>query len=197
MNLQGQHRSLYLTHLFRADKALEDTVLYRLNAEKVLLWLRAKIDRILKLFLLREKKNVEEDEGNGEEGTGSIADCLNGGKRAMTDEERLQTALELVCDYLPKAWGERLSESYSQSWQPLFETRPTKKRKVAEGWGSTETDRNLELSMGSASSQGRKAAQQSAKAESKLSSKLSKAKATAKGTKSISSFFGAAPKKKG
>ncbi len=167
-----QYAILTITFAHRcslAETALEDTVLYRLNDTKALAWLSHKVVRL--------KGCLQELNSKMELNNVPCRDL-----DAKKDERQvLLTALELVCDYLPREWGVKLTSKYGYDLEILFSGEKQKNKRPASIWESQnkETDRLLELSRGAVGKEVM-AEKPVSKAQAANSNKLLKAKASAK-----------------
>lgn len=205
------------------DQLGPDLLLYKLNEDKVMEWLQSKVTRVLTCLEkfsagkasgssfasgfsgALQSSNPVADEANATESeetaTTHSEESTNGGSNSkikVTCIRNLSTALELVCEYLPPEWSERISEKHGVVSASLYEPKVGKKKApVPTLWEvSAEEDRNLSLSLGKgkasagtggASNSTKKATPAAAKSKGKL------ANVNTKGMKSMSSFFSSAP----
>ncbi|KAG5180390.1 ribonuclease H2, subunit B [Tribonema minus] len=192
------------------DRLGPDLMLYRLNEAKALAWLLSKVDRVAAHLDGGAHGGAAADDANagavegmaaGFSGNAAPNDAVIDPAAAAAERARarrarlLRTALEIVCDYVPAEWAERVAARHDATAAALLEARGgggIKRKAPATAWEACrEEDRNLSLSLGNGNkgeAGGKKA--KAPPAKSKL------AKVNTKGMKSLATLFGKQQKAK-
>ena len=188
------------------DSFGDDMLLYRLNKDKTLQWLRAKVDAAARVFAA---KRADEDaqrnrmkvagfqasssvEPSGAPGSVS-ENAANGGSSSGVQTTDTKLALQVVLDYIGKDLSERLTASYGVCSAEVLATKaaPARKKTDWEEELELEKDKAASISMtgGRHASELKRPAPKKPSSASKTAKTAKKAAVPLKGMQGITSFF--------
>lgn len=169
----------------------EDGMFYRINHEKVLQWLKAKVERVADKLCKLEQKEMTASNGFADGfSLGSEKKEEGGGVDLKVSGAHMSAGLEMVCEYLDEDSAETLRLSYADcpNMRQPSEKRPADSQgKEANKWNNTDVDDMTALAYG----QPKKAKTEISAVNSTQTVKnKSLGKVPPKGMKSMASYFG-------
>jgi len=165
-------------------KGDDDLQVYRLNNDKTIAWLKAKVEQTA--------DSISSSGVHVSKGSQSATFVRSRRHTDATRVDYVRYAFGLVSDYLSSQWSESLKESLSITDEAQLsspEGPPTKRAKVSDEIPEATEDYSKEFSKLSSKTENEKTGTKLTAAQKSL------AKVDKKGMKSISSFFGGGAKK--
>eukprot|EP00118_Oscarella_pearsei_P021839 m.248338 g.248338 ORF g.248338 m.248338 type:complete len:248 (+) comp40287_c0_seq24:269-1012(+) len=115
-------------------RSIDDSTVYRLNAEKTLEWLKKKVSKVV--TKLKEMPEIYAGSGSR---VSSFVQSHNKAASSKEDSEYIRYAVGLVSEYLPPEWTDRMKDEFKEHFDKEVHDEPVSK-KAKRGSQSEECD---------------------------------------------------------